>query len=62
VDENLRRVHSLYEEVQAGVRELTLPQVDFDSLQHHLDSIAQENAAQVTVVCCAGSRTYGVIC
>ncbi len=50
MDENLKRVHSLYEEVQAGVRELTLPAVDFDSLKHHLDNLEQENTAQVCVL------------
>lgn len=49
VEENLRRVRLLFAEVQAGVQELALPNVDFDNLQHHLDNIAQENAAQVSV-------------
>ena len=48
VEENLRRVRLLFAEVQAGVQELALPNVDFDNLQHHLDNIAQENAAQVS--------------
>jgi len=51
VEENLRRVRLLFAEVQAGVRELALPNVDFDNLQHHLDNIAQENAAQVSESC-----------
>jgi len=52
VEENLRRVRLLFAEVQAGVRELALPNVDFDNLQHHLDNIAQENAAQVSENLC----------
>ena len=54
VDEKLRRVHtlSMYEEVQAGVRELALPHVEFDALQQHLDNITQESATQVSVCDC----------
>lgn len=48
VDENLRRVRSVHSEVMAGVQELQLPPVDFDTLQHHLDTINQENIAQVS--------------
>ena len=48
VDENLRRVRGLHQEVQAGVQELQLPSVDFSSLQHDLDSINQESAAAVS--------------
>ncbi len=51
MEENLRRVRLLFAEVEAGVRELALPNVDFDNLQHHLDNIAQENAAQVREAC-----------
>jgi hypothetical protein len=47
VDENLRRVRGLHQEVQAGVSELQLPVVDFDHLQNLLDSVNQENTAQV---------------
>eukprot|EP01032_Pedospumella_encystans_P013316 gene13316-15338_t len=50
VEDNLRRVRLLFAEVQAGVQELALPNVDFDNLQHHLDNIAQENAAQAEVM------------
>lgn len=56
VDEKLRRAHTLYlyEEVQVGVRELALPhvQVEYHALQQHLDNIAQESAAQVSVCDC----------
>ena len=52
MEENLRRVRLLFAEVQAGVQELALPNVDFDNLQHHLDNIAQENAAQVSDCFC----------
>jgi hypothetical protein len=47
VDENLRRVRGLHQEVQAGVSELQLPVVDFEHLQNLLDSVNQENTAQV---------------
>jgi hypothetical protein len=50
VEENLQRVRDLQQEVLAGVRELQLPYVDFGLLQHHLDSVNQENTAQVSLL------------
>ena len=48
MDEDLKRVKGLHEEVAAGVRELILPNVDFARLQDLLDAISQENTAMVT--------------
>jgi hypothetical protein len=59
VEENLQRVRDLQQEVLAGVRELQLPFVDFGLLQHHLDSINQENTAQVCAI--LSSVVVGVI-
>lgn len=65
VDENLRRVRGLHQEVQAGVSELQLPQVDFEHLRNLLDSANQEGAAMVSDLCLTGAlcdmERHGVI-